>query len=169
MILRDEQHATGARRAESDDGQRAGATGWAPAPARRGVAVGDRVHRTLRGGAACVCRLSVRLCAVDGRETLALCRAVRGPALSDDARQHRALRGVRCEFEDVFGAAAVRFLLAAPLVDQGLAGSLYLALADRDGAGLRLIPLDADRPARLARRSAIGAVWDRWPHLVQPP
>ena len=40
-------------------------------------------------------------------------------------------------------------LHAPPLVDQGPAGGLYFALGDRGGTGLRLVPLDADRPSRV--------------------
>ena len=63
-----------------------------------------------------------------------------------------AVRRPRREREDVPGVVAVRFLPAPPLVDQGFAGRLYPALADRGGTSLRLVPLDADRPARLGRR-----------------
>src|SRR5258708_27331069 len=118
MLPGDEWDAAAARRTAADIGQRVGATGRATAPARGGVAVGDRVCRALRGGAAGVCRLPVWLCAVDGRPAGALRRADCRSALPDDTRQYRALRRVRREFEDVFGVGAVRFLLAPPVVDQ---------------------------------------------------
>src|SRR5579859_1810499 len=167
MIQGDEQHATGARRAVSYESHRAGAIARAPPIARRRFTVGDRVHRTLRGGVSRLRRLSLWLCAVDGGETLALRRAVFEPALSPDAGQYRSFRRPRREREDVPGPAVVGLLLAPPMVDQGVAGALYVALADRDGTGLRLISLDADRPARPARRPVIRATRDRRPVVAQ--
>src|SRR5262249_32947170 len=114
---------------------------WPASPP--GTPVGAGIRRTLCGGLSRLLRLPVRVCAVDGRETLAL----RGPdcrsTLSVNRHQHAAVRRLRRERKDVPGAAALRFLPAPSLVDQGSAGRLRSALADCGGASLHLLSLDA--------------------------
>src|SRR5262249_13580372 len=112
-----------------------------------------RLCGALCGGVPCLRRLSLRLCAVDGEQALALRGPYCGSGLSADRRQYLGVRGPRREFEDVPGFPAVWFLHAPALVDQALAGRLCFALGNRDGTGLCFVSLIASSTTPTASSS----------------
>src|SRR6267143_187305 len=73
----------------------------------------------------------------------------------------------RPEFADVPGSAAVRLLYAPPLVDQGAARHVHLALGAAGSPSLHLGPLDIDWRDGLDEPLVGRAVRDRGPDVVQ--
>src|SRR5262249_5830810 len=116
-----------------------------------------------------LCVLSHWLWAVDGPRPRALFGVVARSQLYALTDQHSSLRRRWREQHLVPGPAAVGLLLAASAVDQGSAGHLPAALGIAGDAGLYFIPLDADWRAGSRERLATGALWHRWPDLVQSP
>src|SRR6516162_9539963 len=130
--------------------------------------MGHRLCPALCGGVLRFCCLSLRLCAMDGKQAVALRRPHCRSPLPAGAPQYVVVRRPRREREDVPGFAAVRLLHAAALVDQSVAVYLYCSLGDRGGTSLRLVSLDAAAGGP-GRRHIVDAVRDRRSDLVQRP
>src|SRR5262249_18145825 len=120
----------------------------------------------LRGDLHRVFCVSLRLCAVDGVQLVALRRSHRGSVLPASRGQHLAVRRPRCEFEDVLGLAAIRLFPAPVLVDQGPVSRLYFTVADSGSAGRYLFPLVATATG-FDRWLVVCAIRYRGSHLVQ--
>src|SRR5919109_1205432 len=162
-----ERRAAGSRSQALRSGRGAAATARPPPPARLGFHPGDRFRGTLRSALLRLRRLSHRLRAVDGERAVALRRSARRSVVRSQPDQHVALRRRRCERDDVLGVAAVRLLPATPLVDQGSALGLRVALDAPRRPSLHLVSLDAGRRGRSGRSRAGGAVRRRRSDLVQ--
>src|SRR6516162_600229 len=163
-----EQHAAGFCSWAAHIGPRIAVAARIRPTAWRGCQMGDRLCPALCGGVFCLCCLSLRRCAVDGGQALALRRVDRGSVLLAGGRQYPAVRRSRREPQDVLGLAGVRLLHTPALVDQGPPCRLYFALVARCGASLRLVSLDA-AGGWVGQRRNFGAVRHRRPDLVQQP
>jgi len=96
-------------------------------------------------------RVSVRVCAMDGEQALALCRSNGGSIVCTERGQYSGFRWCRGERKDILGLAVVRLLHAPAVVDQSFVGCLCFALGYCDGTSLHLVSLDASRGPRLGR------------------
>ena len=141
----------GSRSRAARIGQRAVATVRALPSTRLGFQVGDRLSRPLCDGVLGLRRVSVRVCAMDGEQALALCRSNGGSIVCTERGQYSGFRWCRGERKDILGLAVVRLLHAPAVVDQSFVGCLCFALGYCDGTSLHLVSLDASRGPRLGR------------------